>query len=366
MPCRLALDNIFHLYTLRPEVTMLYTLYGKDDFSRREFLEELKGQLGDPEALQTNTTLLEGRHLTLNQLQEVCDALPFLGERRLVLVEGLLARFEARGNTPSRARSRAKATDPAEAAPKEKDEVRAFATYLKGLPEHTVLVLLDGELNRNGAGRKNPLLSELSSLAKVVKFDPLRGEYLLSWIGKEIERRGGQIKPGAVRLLAETAGENRWTLNNEVEKLLLFASGQTIQEQDVRLVVSAARETTIFMLVDDVLQKRGARAQQRLAQLSKEGIVAPVILVVLAREVRRLILARELIAQRLPAAEVQSRLDIRQDWLFKKETALARKYPAQQLEEVYRRLLEADLAIKTGKNSNEMALTLLVVELTCR
>ena len=67
-----------------------------------------------------------------------------------------------------------------------------------------------------------------------------------------------------------------------------------------------------------------------------------------------------------PKEKIQSRLEIRQEWQFRKIMPLARRYEASQLEEVYRRLLQADLDIKTGKTSDEMALTLLVAELASR
>ena len=40
--------------------------------------------------------------MTLDQLKTVCETLPFLAERRLVIVKGLLKRFEPRGKSNRR------------------------------------------------------------------------------------------------------------------------------------------------------------------------------------------------------------------------------------------------------------------------
>ena len=41
----------------------------------------------------------------------------------------------------------------------------------------------------------------------------------------------------------------------------------------------------------------------------------------------------------------------------------ANRYPLERLKEVYHKLLEADLSIKTGKYEGELALNILIAEL---
>ncbi|MGQ9516775.1 MAG: hypothetical protein ACUVT1_05870, partial [Anaerolineae bacterium] len=79
---------------------MIYLIFGKDEFSCEEALHKLIHQhdAGTPGA-DWNRTLLEGARLSLSELQHHCDSLPFLGNRRLVIVRGLLARLS--GGSPS-------------------------------------------------------------------------------------------------------------------------------------------------------------------------------------------------------------------------------------------------------------------------
>ena len=78
---------------------MLYILRGQDSFSLHQSLEEIKRGIGDQALLATNTTTLDGHELTLDQLKTVCGTAPFLSEKRLVVVEGLLERFEPQGKS---------------------------------------------------------------------------------------------------------------------------------------------------------------------------------------------------------------------------------------------------------------------------
>ncbi|MBA7680462.1 hypothetical protein ES703_88778 [subsurface metagenome] len=73
---------------------MLHILYGQDDFSLRQAVERIKTGLGAPEMLAVSTTSLDGEHLTLKELKGNCNASPFLSSARLVIVSGLLSRFE--------------------------------------------------------------------------------------------------------------------------------------------------------------------------------------------------------------------------------------------------------------------------------
>ena len=78
---------------------MLYILSGRDDYSLAQFLERIKGSIGDREALAANMSLIEGQQATIDQLRPLCEAAPFLAEKRLVIIKGLLQRFLPAGRT---------------------------------------------------------------------------------------------------------------------------------------------------------------------------------------------------------------------------------------------------------------------------
>ena len=61
---------------------MLYILLGQDDFSRRQWLDEIKGGMGDQALLAANTTTFDAQQMTLDQLRTVGETVPFLVEKR--------------------------------------------------------------------------------------------------------------------------------------------------------------------------------------------------------------------------------------------------------------------------------------------
>jgi DNA polymerase-3 subunit delta len=321
---------------------------GEDDFSIRQSLEEIKKGIGDRTALATNTTVFDGQ-VTLDQLRGVCETVPFLAEKRLVVVEGLMERFEPRGR--SGRKKAARLTD-------QQGECKSIADYVSRIPDFTELVLIDGRI-----GSRNPLLRELSAVATVKSFPLLKEAKLRQWIERRVTGAGGSISPRATDLLARFVGSDLWIMANEVDKLTLFVGGRRIEEGDVRAVVSYAQETNVFALVDAILEFRVGIAQELLLQLLKRGVAPAYILVMLSRQVQLLIRVRELGSQGKSRNEIQSRLGLTSDFVLRKALEQADKYSPARLREVYHRLLETDLSIKTGKYDGELALNILIAGL---
>lgn len=295
----------------------------------------------DPALLQANTTILEGQSLSPKELVEACQIVPFFSPKRLVLVFNLLQRFE-----------------PKKEQPIDEKEVERFASALKEIPQTTILVLIEEKISEG-----NPLFNMIKSGAQVKSFPLLKGEQLHNWIRRRVTSKGGSISPEAVTLLAEIGGENLWNLANEIEKLLLFTQGKTIKEKDVYELVSSAYEITIFRLIDALLQGKAPEAGRWLHYLLLKGVKPPYILVMLSRQLRLIVQTKELLSQRVPLPEIRNRLGI-SGYALDQTLNQAKGYTFERIKEVYHRILETDLAIKTGRREEELALDLLLIELS--
>jgi DNA polymerase-3 subunit delta len=329
---------------------LLYVLHGEDDFSLTRSLEEIKQGLGDPALLAANTTTLDGQQVTLDQLRTVVETVPFLAEKRLVVIQGLLGRFEPQVK-PRRRRKMVPSTG-------QESEYKPFATGLSNLPESTVLVLADGKIKST-----NPLLKQLSAKAEVRTFPILREAGLRQWIKREAAEQSASMSPQAVDLLARLVGGNLWIMSNEISKLALFASGRRIEVEDIKAIVSSAQEANVFAMVDAILDFKAGVAEQLLEQLLQKGASPAYLLVMLSRQVRMIVQAKELRRQRKPDAEIQSRLSLPSEFALRKTLEQAQRYPLERLKQVYHKLLQADLAIKTGKYEGGLALNLLIADL---
>jgi DNA polymerase-3 subunit delta len=329
---------------------MLYILYGKDGFSLDQAVEEIKAGLGDRETVATNSTSLDGRNLTLGELRNTCDAAPFLASKRLVIVDGLLGRFEAKKGRPRSDKRKSQSG---------LGEWEVMASYVEQMPETTVLMLVDGEVKN-----QNPLLKQLSPLAEARNFPLLRGKELRAWIQQRVSREGGHITPRAVDLLTALIGGDLWAMEGEIQKLVLYSQDRPIDEDDVRQLVSHVREASIWALVDAVAEGRTELAQLILHRLYKEGMEPSHILTMITRQFRLIALAGDL-ERGLSRPQVQDRLGLKSSYALDKTLRQARLYDFEGVRRAYDKLLETDSAIKTGRYSDKLAVELLVTELAC-
>jgi len=332
---------------------LLYILFGQDDFSIDQSLDEIKRGIGNEALLAANTTTLDGQRVTLEQLKSVCETAPFLAEKRLIIVNGLLERFESKGSSNRRGEKNL--------VPDQKNEWKSFGTCISEMPDNIVLTLIDGRI-----GEGNPLLKELRTKAEVRSFPLLKGSRLQQWIKKYVAGHGSNISPQAIKLMADLIGSNLWIMANEINKLVAFTSGRRIEEEDVKMVVSHVLQASVFTMVDAIFEFKTGVAQQSFQQLLQQGFAPVYLLAMLSRQVRMVVRAKELKNHRKPEVEIQNKLGLTSEYALRKTLEQADRYSSQRLKRVYHKLLEADLSIKTGRYDGELALNILVAELCQR
>lgn len=326
---------------------MYYIFHGDDEFSRSQAVEELKAKLGDGDAAvaDINTSTLDGRNLTLSELMHACDSVPFMGERRLILVENMLQRF-----------------DPQKGGRSEADQklVEGLRDYLPQLPATARLIFVESKsLHGN-----NPILRQAKQddHGYVHEFETPKRGGISNWIKRRVKEKGGDIQSGAVMLLAAYGEDDLRLLDQEIEKLLTYTGNQTITERDVRLLVPATTESDIFAMVDALGQRNHREAVTRLHELVEAGESPIYLLYMITRQFRILTQVKELAGQGKHQSAIQSDLGLH-PFVVKKALGQARNFSLSQLQAIYHKILETDEAIKTGQLEQELALDILVAEL---
>lgn len=339
---------------------MYYILHGEDEFSQAEALARFRVTLfqDDPAMLDLNTTVLDGRSVSMGQLRHVCDTIPFMASERLVIVRGLLDRLSTR-------RGGQKGTQPESGdAPAWKREYLAeLGDYLPSLPPTTRLFFLETRALPSG----HPILKLANAEGKekaYAKLYDLPKEWdLPGWIHRRMRGKGGAISGEAVNMLAELIGGDLRTLDQEIDKLLLYTEGQEITTDDIRALVSRAREISIFHLVDAIGLRQTGRALSLLHKMLEDLEKPLYLLSMIARQIRILIQITELQAKGYGQRDITSELRLHPS-VTPKLMNQARNFDKEQLEVAHARLVETDWSIKTGKADDVLALDLLVVELS--
>ncbi|PKB71886.1 MAG: DNA polymerase III subunit delta [SAR202 cluster bacterium Io17-Chloro-G6] len=323
----------------------VHLLYG-DSFLVPRRLERLIAESAASDVLEANRHRLAGPQTKSGELLSMCNALPFMDDYRLVIVEGLLGTAE----TQSRGRRRGSSGDA-----KSSEQWQVLGDAIPQMPDTTILVFTDGPLAAN-----NTLLRLLKPVAQVEELAAPNGEALARWVKSTAEDKGSSISPSAIRSITDLVGNDLWTLEQELEKLALYCSEREIQEADVGEMVSQVREASIFAAVDAMIDGRPGVALRLLRQLKDDGREAPYIISMVERQLRLLALARDSQDRGAPQSELRGRLGTSSDFVVRKTAEQARRHSMPEIIWRYNRLLETDLAIKRGKLEPDLALELLV------
>ncbi len=328
---------------------VVYIFHGEDELSIAQAIHRLEARLGDPAMAALNAARLDGRSLSFDDLRNAVSAIPFLGERRLVVVSNPLAKFE---NNP---------------AFQEK-----LISLLARIPDSTALVLVEHRLlagddkKKTGGKKKEHWLlkwAEGQGPRVLVRAYPApKGIEMQKFIQSQIKAAGGQITSEAAGLLSTLVGEDTRLADQEIQKLLAYANYQRpVETEDVDNLVAAAGQVDIFTMVDALGNQDGKRAMSTLQRLLSEGDFQS-LFGMIVRQFRLLLLAKEVIDGGGDKETISRALGIH-PYVAGKLSIQARHFSLPALEVIYKRLLDIDEMIKTGRVEGDVALDVFVAEL---
>ena len=310
--------------------------------------------MGDPQFAELNTTTLEGRALSFGELRHHADAIPFLSDKRLVIVEGLLARLDPRR----------KASDDDDAPEEESNPElkQQLLDYLPNLSPTTNLLFIENKkLAANNAVLK--FAEKDKKHAQVRLFAAPPADQLADWVIDHVEKKGGTIDFSAANDLALFIGGDLRALDSEIEKLIVYKNGAPIRRDDVRAMVAPAQEQSIFELVDALGARKTQRALELLHEQLRHNANEFYLLTMITRQYRIMLQVRDLATRGMGADVIQKQLGLH-PFVTKKMSEQARSYSVEQLEGIMSKLLETDVSLKTSRLEPTLALDLLVVDLT--
>ena len=163
---------------------------------------------------------------------------------------------------------------------------RALRAWVEQPPKDTLLLVTAGKLDP--AARKSKWVQALDRAGVVVFVWPLNAREFNAWVHERMRRRGLEPDPEAVALLADRVEGNLLACVQEIDKLYLLHGDGPLDAAAITGMVADHSRFDVYGLVDTALAGKAARSIRILHGLHAEGVVAPVVLWALAREVRQL------------------------------------------------------------------------------
>ena len=316
---------------------MIIVLEGKDEYRLSERVSEFRLTVTPPEMSDINTTMLDGNIVTIEELLTSLSTVPFMADRRLVIVEGLLNRLGG--------------------SKKDLGEWLNFPDLLKDLPPTANLLLIEREPIPS-----NKLLSTILRLGQVEKFSPLRHRDLLDWINTRCSKLGLDIERTAVALIADSVGSELRLIDSELNKIKTYSRGRLITREDITLMVPYVRQQNVFRVVDSVIEGRTRDALNASSMLIGLGESPSGIVRMIERQLRFLILAKHLLSRKIPTGDIGKHINL-SGYPLQKTLEMERKISQARIMSMHNNLLKSNIRVREGKLTEQESFDLLISEL---
>ena len=329
----------------------LYLLRGDDDARIKDVLADFMKGLGDPSMADLNTSRLNGETLGFEMLQADALTIPFLADRRLIIVENARSLL-------------------AKAA---KEGTERYLALFESLSESTALVfVVDDQLGKKRGARSWENLKSYEWLSKWIEDNRAKAvivdcllpadEDMPAWIQRKAKEIGGAFRPDAAHLLASYIGNDTLQASQEVEKLITYVGERQVVEPDDVSLLTHEQEGNIFAFTDALGERNAVKAMQEFQLLTEKSDVME-LSGMIHRQFRLLIQAREIIDESGSVQQIEKELKVL-NFVARKLYIQAQRFNMRQLLHVYHRLLEIDEGIKTGGMPGQTAYELLIADLT--
>jgi DNA polymerase-3 subunit delta len=314
-----------------------YVLHGEDEFSLKAQITAMQAAMNDPS--QLNTSVLDGTQVSAQQVLNTASSFPFLSDKRLVIVEGMLSHLGGRSSK----------------------ELDVLVEGLPNLPDFARLVFHEDKT----LPEKNLVLQLARSHPRGFEKTFAAPKNATQWIIQHAKQQHHlEIENRAAAALASVIGQNLRAADSELAKLAAYVDyARPIREADVATLTPYVAEANIFDMVDAIGQQDGKTAMTLLQKLLAEGAEPLSILGMINRQFHLLILAREHTDNGGGSSDMASVLGVH-SFVAQKVGQQARRFSLETLESIYRKLVDLDFRIKTGQVEADMALQLFIAGVT--
>jgi len=323
-------DELFASWS-RNQWKSVYLFAGQEDFLIEQAVQQAGSHwlAGDSSGL--NWDRLDGNEHGADEILEACRTAPFLGKARVISVQNAF-RLSAQ-------------------------DQELLAEALPRLPPDVFVLFIWGKEWRRDELRK-PLVEATLNSGSVVIFWPLFPEQAQRWVIQRVKTYKKTITDEAAVWLVQEAGEGLRMLDQELAKASVYVGNRpAVEMDDIRVSFGYAKACSPFEWLNALRQKNTRHALPLLDRLLEEGEEPLRLLAMVSRALRDWLAAKE---SGESASVLAMRFHIRRGEENRFVQDLAR-WKEEDLVNAIGRCLEAEQAIKSGKETPEMAMTLLTL-----
>ncbi len=306
----------------------IYLLYGEERYLKRQYKERLRKALcGDDDTM--NTHFYEGKDISIGEIIDLAETLPFLAERRVIFLtdSGL---FKSGGEK--------------------------MAEYLASPNETTYFVFTESEIDK-----RSKLFKTVSSRGYAAEFAIQDENTLKRWVAGVLAKDNKKISEGTVQLLLSKTGTDMDNIQSELEKLICYCMERdVVTSEDVEAICTTRISNHIFDMINAIADRQQKRALELYYDLLALKEPPMRILFLIARQCNMLLQTKELKARGYDNRTIGSKIGV-PPFIAGKYLTQASRFKTSLLRNAVQQCVETEAAVKSGKMNDRMSVEILIL-----
>lgn len=307
----------------------IYLLYGEENYLKKVYKDKLKEAIvGKDDSINYN--YFEGKNIFVKTVIDIAETLPFFAEHRLIILEN--SGFFKNANED-------------------------IAAYIKEVPETTILIFVEEEIDKRGK-----LYKYIKEHGYISEMGRQNTSKLVPWILKILKKENKKITENEMKLFLTKTGDDMENILRELEKLISYTYGrEVITAQDIEQICSTQITGKIFDMITAVSEKNQRKALELYQDLLTLKEPPMRILFLISRQFNLMLQVKELQKAGCDTVSIAKQTGL-QSFLVGKYAAQARKFSTEFLKQALTECVEFEEAIKTGKMEDQLSVELLILQ----
>ena len=334
----------------------VYLLYGEQDYLRLHYKNALKNAIvreGDT----FNYSYFEGKGIDADTVFDTVLTVPFMAEKRLVIVENS-GWFGAKR---SKSDKDEEGTDTEDAENDSKDNGDIVLKIINSVPEETVLVFVETAVDK-----RKKSFQAVTKAGVTEEYSHRTDEQLMSWLAGMAKASGKNITASTATYILDECGRDMLTLKNEMDKLTAYTYDRdVITVKDVDAVCAREVNEKIFDMIDAMAannQKAALKVYFDLLILRESPFF---ILSLLSKQFRQMLAIKDGLDRNESLNDIKYRLSLK-DYPANKMSGQVRRMTYAGIKANVEACAKTETDIKSGNIIDRIGVELLIIECSKR
>lgn len=310
------------------EFQSVYLLYGEEEYLKKQYRDKLrKAMVGDD---TMNYSYFEGNKISVKEVLEIAETLPFFAERRLIIIEdsGFF-----------------------------KSSQEELAEYIKKQPDYLNFVFVEKDVDK-----RNKVYKAVNDNGYVCEMKQQSTSVLVQWIVGLLKAENKKIDRAAIDLLLSKTGVGMDNIRTEVEKLICYCMDrQEITESDVEAVCTTQTVSRIFDMITAIATKKQKQALELYYDLLTLKEPPMRILYLLSRQFNGILQVKEALAVGNSNAGIAKEMGVA-PFIVGRYASQAKYFKNSEIKQALLDFAEIEESVKTGKLEDKLGVELMIVK----